>query len=78
VAIEFVATSKNAISKLARKPYAHRASILPECYELLITKHNLLVYRVKGNMVQIILLWDTRGNPKLKARETKSVIKTLR
>jgi plasmid stabilization system protein ParE len=31
---------------------------------VLITKHNRLYYRERKNSIQLLLLWDTRQNPK--------------
>lgn len=30
---------------------------------VLVTKHNRLYYRIKGDTLQILLLWYTRQNP---------------
>jgi hypothetical protein len=30
----------------------------------LITKHNRIFYRIKGNQIEVINMYDTRSNPK--------------
>ena len=35
-------------------------------HEALITKHNLMIYKIHKNSVVIITFWDTRKHPKTK------------
>ncbi len=34
-----------------------------DVFEVLITKHNLLIYRVKANQIQLLRFFDTRQHP---------------
>ena len=35
-------------------------------YEALIAKHNLLLYKVEGNRIELLTFFDTRQNPNKK------------
>jgi hypothetical protein len=35
-------------------------------YEALITKHNLLLFRIEGNRIELLTFFDTRQNPNKK------------
>lgn len=38
----------------------------PNEHEVLITKHNLLIYRIGKNHIELIMFFDTRRHPKKK------------
>ena len=37
-----------------------------DLYEVLITKHNLLIYRDNSDRIELLVFYDTRQNPKKK------------
>ncbi len=43
-----------------------RTSGKKNVHEVLITKHNLLIYRIEKDSVELLLFYDTRQNPKKK------------
>jgi len=59
------ATHKN-IEIITKQPFLFRKTKNPDIHEVLITKHNLLIYRIKDHTIDLITFWDTRKNPKKK------------
>jgi plasmid stabilization system protein ParE len=54
----------NAVIKhISLYPEAFRLSGKEDVREALITKNNLLLYRVAGNTLFLLYFWDTRKNP---------------
>ena len=50
--------------RLINEPDSGRNSTkVPDVQWILITKHNKLYYRVKGEIIYVITLFDTRQNP---------------
>jgi hypothetical protein len=43
-----------------------RKSVKHNYFETLVTKHNLLIYRVTNDSIELITFWDTRQDPKKK------------
>ena len=43
-----------------------RTSGKKNVHEVLVTKHNLLIYRIEKDSVELLLFYDTRQNPKKK------------
>lgn len=37
-----------------------------DIHEVLVTKHNLLIYRIKKNQIELLVFYDTRQHPKKK------------
>ncbi|MDZ4821864.1 MAG: type II toxin-antitoxin system RelE/ParE family toxin [Flavobacteriales bacterium] len=74
---DFLKKTFTTIKRIAQKPFSSRASITSGCYEVLVTKHNLMIYRVKDEMVQVIIIWDTRRNPKKKMRAMKTGMRSF-
>ncbi len=66
VADNFIVKSENTLVRIAERPYSFPRSISDDIHEALITKHNLVLYKISENRIQIILIWDTRMNPKKK------------
>jgi hypothetical protein len=51
--------------QLIKEPDEGRnSSKVPEVQWILITKHNKLYYRIEGDIIYMITLFDTRQNPK--------------
>ena len=65
IADDFVSTLVLKISVLSTQPnIGIRSAKLKNARSILVTKHNRLIYKLKGNTLIIIDLRDTRMNPK--------------
>jgi RimJ/RimL family protein N-acetyltransferase/plasmid stabilization system protein ParE len=65
VADEFVDILLFKLATLANQPnLGIRSSKLQDARSILITKHNRLIYKLKGNTLIVLNLSDTRRNPK--------------
>jgi plasmid stabilization system protein ParE len=68
VASEFLEKIDYRIDLLAKQPYAGAPSTkVKDIRGLLITRHNKMYYKVKGDKVIILNMYDTRINPKKKS-----------
>ena len=72
--INFLKASEELIEKISQFPHSFRSSKYEPIHEVLITKHNLLLYEVieKEKVVIIHCYWDTRQNPKKKPSKFKN------
>ena len=57
------------IAIIGVSPLTFRKSPSKKIHEVLVTKHNLLLYRVKGKRVELLTFFDTRQHPKKKLRK---------
>ncbi len=73
----FILKTEETLHRVTEKPYTFRESITSGFREVFITKHNLMVYRIEKNMIQIVILWDTRRNPKMKYHKIKGGVRTI-
>lgn len=65
VAAEFLEKVDYRIDLLAKQPYSGAPSTkVKDIRGLLITRHNKMYYKVKGDKVIILNMYDTRLNPK--------------
>src|SRR5688572_6091871 len=65
VADKFIMEIDKRIKTLSEQPYIGSSSDENKnVRSILLTKHNRLYYRVKGDVIEIINLYDTRINPK--------------
>ena len=65
VAGEFLLKIDRRLDLISKQPFAGAVSLkIKEVRGLLITRHNKLFYKVKGNTVIILNMYDTRMNPK--------------
>lgn len=65
IALEFEEKLYKRMEQLISHPYMGTpSSSIKGVRSLLITKHNRLYYRIKGNKIEIMNLYDTRRNPK--------------
>lgn len=67
--IRFIERTEEVIFFLGQNPYLFRSSEKENIFEVLVTKHNLLLYQVieSKKRVELISFWDTRQNPKTKS-----------
>lgn len=70
--ITLVSKLEKVISFLRENPYLFRSSEKENIHEVLITKHNLLLYQINIELktVELLNFWDTRQhqNKKLKRK----------
>jgi plasmid stabilization system protein ParE len=64
--IQFVETTDKVANFISEYPRMFRKTDKRNVYEALITKQNLMVYKVFRNRIVIITFWDTRQDPKKK------------
>ena len=62
----FIEKTENVLRQMQLKPTMFRHSAKMDIYEVLITKHNLLLYTIKGSTIKLLTFFDTRQNPKKK------------
>lgn len=64
----FINLSEKAIHILSQNPFLFRSSEKKSIHEVLITKHNLLLYQIssKSRTVELLTFFDTRQDPKKK------------
>ena len=61
--VNFIKRTNSVVMHIKKHPMLYRSSGKEDVREALITKHNLLLYRVAGNIIYLLLFWDTRKNP---------------
>lgn len=59
----FIERSNTVIFHISHFPLSYRSAGRDNIREALITKHNLLLYRITGNAIYLLYFWDTRKNP---------------
>lgn len=64
----FIKRTKEVLDLISNNPTLFRKSERENVHEVLITKHNLLLYRKKRNKVELMTFFDTRQNPSKKFR----------
>lgn len=73
VTTNFIFKTENVLKRIAENPKRFRKSELKQFHEVLITKHNLVIFLVDDSSVKLITFFDTRQNPKKKKRIVKAV-----
>lgn len=68
----FITATQKAIQIISQQPELFRKLAKLNTHEALITKHNLLLYKIKMDSVDLITFWDTRQNPKKKTKLHKA------
>ena len=64
----FIEKTNTIVSYISNDPKIFRKSTKMGFHEALITKHNLLIYKIKFKTIYLIAFWDTRQNPKRKLK----------
>lgn len=59
----FLEKLNTLIHHIEHYPLAFRTTGKDDSREALITKQNLLLYRVSGETLYLLYIWDTRKNP---------------
>ncbi len=60
---EFIYKLERILSLVSQKPTMFRRSSKMNIHQVLITKHNLLFYRIIKNKIELLTLFDTKQNP---------------
>jgi hypothetical protein len=68
---EFCYATNKIISYLSENSLMFRQSKMQNIREAVVTKHTLLLYRVKQKQIELLVFWDTRKNPKKKFKRKK-------
>ena len=67
----FINATNKTITYISENPLMFRQSKRQNIHEAVITKHNLLLYRIKPKHIELLTFWDTRKNPKKKFKTKK-------
>ncbi len=62
----FIKKTAEKLLQISERPKMFRRSKKMAIHEVAITKHNLLIYRIKGNKVELLTFFDTRQSPSKK------------
>ena len=62
----FVRKTDQIISLIRLHPLMYRKTTKPDVHEVLVSKQNLLVYKVYPARIVLITFWDARQNPRTK------------
>ena len=65
----FIARVNEVIDIISETPDLYKYSIKQKIYEAVVTSHNILLYRIKGNKVELMTFFDTRQDPNKKYTE---------
>jgi plasmid stabilization system protein ParE len=60
---EFILKLERILFLISQKPNMFRRSTKMGIHQVLITKHNLLFYRILKNKIELLTFFDTRQNP---------------
>jgi plasmid stabilization system protein ParE len=60
---KFVEKVIEVTEHISRHPFAYRSAGKEDVREAVITKQNILLYRIAGKRVYLLYFWDTRKNP---------------
>lgn len=65
---QFILRLEEVFVIIQKNPFAFRSSSKIDVHEVLVTKHNLLIYQIDKNKrtIELLVFWDTRKNPRLK------------
>jgi plasmid stabilization system protein ParE len=64
VAVKFQSNVDKHLALISDQPYIGITTSKQDVRSILITKHNRLFYRISGNKIIILNLYDTRMHPK--------------
>jgi len=62
----FVIAAEQVIEYISEHPKMFRKTNKKNVHEVLVTPHNLLIYKTYANHIDLITFWDTRQNPRKK------------
>lgn len=61
---KFLTRLQFRLNTLSEQPFIGTLSAVKEVRSILITRHNRIYYRIKGEVIEILNLYDTRINPR--------------
>ncbi|MCW3109441.1 MAG: hypothetical protein JWQ09_3947 [Segetibacter sp.] len=65
VSDSFIIKLQGRLQILSKQPYIGTPSnTVKSVRSVLITRHNRIFYRIKGNVIEVINMYDTRSDPK--------------
>lgn len=65
VADNFILKFQRRLNTISKHPFIGSPSVtVKSVRSILITRQNRIFYRVKGNVIEVINMYDTRANPK--------------
>ncbi len=59
----FINATEITLRFITESPKMFRKTSKKNVHEALITPHNLMIYKIIGERIDIITFWDTRKNP---------------
>lgn len=62
----FVAKTEKKLALIGKGNVKFRSAGKNNVYEVLVTKHNLLIYRIAETRIELLRFYDTRQNPRKK------------
>lgn len=67
----FIVSTESVLNYISEYPLMFRETSKPNVREALITPHNLLIYKIRKEHIELITFWDTRKNPRKKIKIKK-------
>ncbi len=64
---KLILKTQKALQQIESGSINFKSSGKKNIHEVLITKHNLLIYRIKKNQIDLLVFYDTRQHPKKKS-----------
>ncbi len=62
----FISKTESVLESIRLDPEMYRKSERRNIRQAIVTKHNLLLYTIKGNRIELVGFFDTRQNPSKK------------
>jgi len=63
---KLILRTQKVLQQIESESIKFKSSGKMNIHEVLVTKHNLLIYRQKKNQIELIVFYDTRQHPKKK------------
>lgn len=64
----FVRFTNDLIDKIELNPFLFKKISKSGLRQAVLTKHNLILYRIKNDQIQLLTIFDTRQNPRNKPK----------
>lgn len=59
----FLNRLSEVLINLEQEPHRYRITETGDVREVVLTKHNVLLFRIKGDKVEVLTIFETRQNP---------------
>lgn len=63
---KLILSTQKVLRQIESGSIKFKSSGKKDIHEVLVTKHNLLIYRIKKNKIDLLVFYDTRQHPKKK------------